>query len=168
MCRASNSGSEIIAGVDILSLARTGGWTTVTSNWPQAQYFDSPVYAGGRIFAVANIWCGGCSSPAFPPLPILANARTLARTPVDLGAVRPSLWLWNGRALVVAELGGYGKAAPRGRLGQLAAWDPVSRRRSVLPAAPGRPALGADPVFVADRLLVLTPDGGLLALGQRS
>jgi hypothetical protein len=67
-----------------------------------------------------------------------------------------SFWLWNGRAVLTGNVGSYG------RLGRVAAWDPRSRRWFTLAAAPGRPALSANPLWAGYRLLLLSATGNLL------
>jgi hypothetical protein len=166
--QASQGGSEIIVGVDVLALAPDGRWTKVTGNWPQEQTAESPTYANGQILGVFKIWCGPCFPVTIAPRPFLANAATLARTELSERLARPgtfgSFWLWNGRAVLTGEVGGYGKAARRGHLYRLAAWDPASRRWYVLQNPPHKPALAAKPIFAGGQLYVLTSNGTLLTL----
>jgi len=78
--------------------------------------------------------------------------------------VNAAFWLWNGRAVLTGNVDGYSRAAPRGRLGSMAAWDPRSRRWFMLAAALRRPALSANPLWAGYRLLLLTATGELLAI----
>jgi len=64
----------------------------------------------------------------------LADAGTLGLTTLSTGPlvtrppIEPPIWLWNGHAVLAANVAGYGKAAPDGQLGRLAAWSPLSHR----------------------------------------
>jgi hypothetical protein len=165
----SKRSSETISGVDLLALGSDGRWTDVTGNWPQGGTVESPSYANGQLLGVSNIWCGLCSHPGLAPRPFLASAATLARTePSEIRAPPTtfgSFWLWDGRAVLTGEVGGYSKAARRGQLLRLAAWDPAARRWYVFRnTPPHKPALGANPIFAGGQLLVLTSSGTLLTL----
>jgi len=168
--KTSKRSSEISSGVDVLALATDGRWADVTGDWPQAQTVESPSYAYGQILGVSNIWCHLCSRvEAIAPRPFLADAATLVRTEPSEFPRRPgtigSFWLWNGRAVLTGNVGATGKAAgPLGQLRWLAAYDPPARRWYRLSRPPGKPTLGANPIFAGGQLLVLTSDGALLSL----
>jgi hypothetical protein len=167
--KISKRSSEIISGVDVLARASDGRWANVTGNWPQGQTVESPSYANGQILGVSEIWCHLCSPPAITPHPFLADAATLTMTeprefPRRPGAIG-SFWLWNGRAFLTGNLGTSGKAAGSlGRRRWLAAYDPSASRWYRLTRPPGKPILGANPIFAGGQLLVLTADGALLSL----
>ena len=167
----TKNGGTIRSGIDVFSLGATGRWSTITGNWPQSRSVDSPVYASGRILIrPAQIWCGACPHPFGYSPAKLADAQTLALTAIPNGPlvtqppIQPPIWLWTGRAAIAANSGNATDAAPDGRLTKLAAYDPRTRHWYALPSPPGRPALGAAPIFAGDRLYVLTQTGALLSL----
>ncbi len=160
---------SVASGIDVLSLGRSG-WTTVTGHWPQHQTVDSPDFAGGAILlSPSQIWCGLCSHPGFENTARLADAGSLRLQSVPAGplvahqGLEPPIWLWNGASALAANSAGSGAAAPAGRLGRMAAWDPPSQRWFSLPSAPGRPPMAASPVWAGRELLLLTASGGLLS-----
>ena len=162
---AKKDGGTIRSGVDVYSLAPSGRWRDITGSWPQARSVDGPVSAGGKILIPpAQIWCGACPHPFGESPAKLADPRTLALTTIPespLGTrppIQPPIWLLTDSAVVA------GTTAPNGRLTQLAAYDPQSRRWYVLPSPPARPALAADPLPAGNRLFVLTQSGALLSL----
>jgi hypothetical protein len=172
--RTAKNGYSIGSGIDVLALGPSGRWANVTGRWPQRMDVHGPIYGRGSILIPAgHIWCGeGCHIPIGSSPARLADASTLALTTVAPGPLvghrasfeEPPIWLWSGGAVLAANLDYTAKNAPGGRLSKLAAWDPISRRWYVLPSAPGRPALGAGPIYANDRVLVLTQDGSLLSL----
>ncbi|MDR2984579.1 MAG: hypothetical protein LBV34_07030 [Nocardiopsaceae bacterium] len=167
--KTSKRSSGLIYGVDVLALASDGRWTNITGNWPQGQTVESPSYANGQILGVSEIWCGLCSPPAITPHPFLADAATLTRTEPSEFPRRPgaigSFWLWNGRAFLTGNFAVTGKVAGSlGPLRWLAAYDPPDRRWYRLSRPPGKPSLGANPIFAGDQLLALTSSGALLSL----
>ncbi|HEX6932309.1 MAG TPA: hypothetical protein VF162_09215 [Streptosporangiaceae bacterium] len=163
----------IRSGVDVLVLHH-GRWTTSTGGWPQHWIVEGAAFASFRILIPpGQFWCGDCPGPFGESPARLADAGTLALTTIPASplvthpTVEPPVWRWNGSSVLAADVSGYSKAAPNGRLGRLAAYDPLSRRWLVLPRAPGDPALAAAPVLDRRGLLVLTLDGRLLSLGKR-
>lgn len=170
----TKDGGTIYSGVDVLVL-RHGRWTTMTGHWPQHRVIEGATFANSRILIPpGQFWCGPCPAPFSQSPAMLADADSLALTAVPNSPlvtqplIQPPIWLWNGRAVLAADASGSSKSAPNGRLGALAAYDPLSRRWRTLPSAPDRPALAAPPMFAAQRLLVLTQNGGLLSLQKRS
>ena len=169
-----NGGGRVLSGVDVLVL-RHGRWTTATGGWPQQRVVDGAAFANFRILIPpGQFWCGDCPGPFGESPAKFADAGTLALTTIPDGPlvtqplIQPPLWLWNGSTVLAANESGYGNAAPNGRLGRLAAYDPWSHHWHVLPDAPGRPALAAAPIFARRQLLVLMLNGDLLALGKQS
>jgi len=170
----TKDGGTIYSGVDVLVL-RHGRWTTMTGHWPQHRVIEGAAFANSRILIPpGQFWCGPCPAPFSQSPAMLADAGSLALTAVPSSPLvtqpltQPPIWLWNGRAVLAADESGSSQSAPNGRLGALAAYDPLSRRWRTLPRAPDRPVLAAPPMFAAQRLLVLTQNGGLLSLQKRS
>jgi hypothetical protein len=162
----------IHSGVDVLEL-RHGRWTAMTGHWPQHRIVESAAFANFRILIPpGQFWCGPCPGPFSESPARFADAGSLALTtipdnPLTQPLTQPPIWLWNGSTVLAADESGFSTAAPGGRLGRLAAYDPWSRRWHLLPSAPGTPALAAPPVFATQQLLVLTQSGSLMALGKR-
>jgi len=171
--KVSANGYSVASGVDVLSLDRSGRWSTRTPGWPQHKVVDKPVYAAGRILVPpGQIWCGLCSHPPgyFPAQ--LADARTLTRTTVRSGPLvihaleQPSLWLWNGSCALAANMQSsrYVKGrVQRDWITQMAAFDPGANRWTSLTTPPGKPHLAASPIWADRRLLLLTASGGLMS-----
>jgi hypothetical protein len=169
----TKSGGTILSGVDVLVL-RDGNWTTETGHWPQHRLVDGAAFANFRILIPpGQFWCGDCPGPFSESPARFADPTTLALTTIQNSPlvtqrfIQPPVWLWNGNTVLAANEAGGGDAAPDGRLGRLAAYDPRSRRWHVLPSAPGNPALAAPPVFAVQQLLVLQLNGTLLSLEKQ-
>jgi hypothetical protein len=186
----ANGSGTVRSGVDVLEL-RNGRWRAVTAHWPQRRVTQGAAFAKtgrwpqhwtvqGAEFAEflilippGRFWCGACPGPYVESPARFADAGSLALTTipdsplVTKPTVQPTVWLWNGYAVLAADESGYSKAAPGGRLGRLAIYDRWSHRWHLLPNPPGNPALAAPPLFATQQLLVLTQRGDLLALGRR-
>lgn len=164
--RLSKRSWETYSGVDVLALDSTGHWTNVTGRWPQHWVVGSPVYAGGQILIPpGQIWCGLCSHPAGDnSRPLVASSSTLALTTIPAGPVdspyQPvQFWLWNGIAVVAANVVN-ADSQGTGRE-QLAAWDPATGQWRRLPSPPGLVQLSDSPVWAGNQLLELTDTGAL-------
>jgi hypothetical protein len=156
-------------GVDVLALGQDGTWRDVTGNWPQHLTVDSPAYAGEQtLIPPSPIWYGRRGAPdTILSRPRLANSSTLALTTIPVGPLGslsplyrpPSFWLWNGRAVVTANVG------PAGGQGigreRLAAWDPASGQWHRLPSLPGSVQISDSPLWAGPQLLELTDAGAL-------
>jgi hypothetical protein len=147
----------------------------MTGHWPQHRFIDGAQFANYQILIPpGQFWCGACPGPFGDSQASLADAGSLALTTipdsplVTQPAVQPPIWLWNGYTAFAADEAGYTKAAPGGRLGRMAVYNPESRRWHLLPNAPGKPALAAPPIFATQQLVVLTQSGDLLSLGKRA
>ncbi len=146
----------------------------MTDHWPRHRVIEGAAFANFRILIPpGQFWCGTCPGPFGESPARFAEPATVALTAtpdsplVTQPLIQPPIWLWNGNTVLAANVSGYSKAAPNGRLGRLAAYDPSLRRWHLLPRAPGRPALAAPPIFSVQQLLVLTLDGGLLSLQKQ-
>lgn len=167
----TNQGGAIYSGVDVLVL-RHGQWTAMTGHWPQHRIIEGATFADFRILIPpGQYWCGSCPAPFSESPARFADAGSLALTTIPDSPLvtqplfQPPIWLWNGKTVLAANIDNAGNG-PVGRLGRLAAYDPLSRRWYVLPRAPGRPALGAGPIFADHQVMVLGLDGALLSLGK--
>lgn len=170
----AKGGFAIHSGVDVLVLRRDQ-WTTSTGHWPQHRIVEGATFANYQILIPpGQYWCGTCPAPFSESPARFADAGNLALTTIPNSPlvteplIQPPIWLWNGSTVLAADESGYGAAAPGGRLGRLAAYDPRTRHWHLLPNAPGKPALAAPPIFATEQLLVLTQSGKLIALGKRS
>lgn len=153
-------------GADVLALGHDGIWRDVTGNWPQHWTVDNPAYAGDQILIPPSpIWYGRRPTPAnILSRPHLANSATLALTTIPVGplgslSMPPSFWLWNGSAVVAANVGPAGSQGT-GREG-LAAWDPANGQWRRLPSPPASVQLSDSPVWADSQLLELTDSGAL-------
>ncbi len=171
--KISKNGYSVSSGIDVLSLDRSGRWSTVTGNWPQHTVVENPAYGSGKILIPSGqIWCGLCSHPYGDSPAKLADADTLGLTSVPAGPlasrdfIEPSIWLWNGSSALAANVG-TPWSEPAGVhmawISQMAAFDPASRRWHALPVPPGRALIAANPLWAGRQLLLLTEGGGLLS-----
>ncbi|MHB1875381.1 MAG: Kelch repeat-containing protein [Streptosporangiaceae bacterium] len=156
-------------GTDVLALGPSRAWRNVTGHWLQSPNpVSSPAYTGSKILmSPGQFWCGLCSHPyvAFPGY--FADPVTLHRTPIPAGPIGQSgpAYLWTGRAILAvntsATIGA--PAGPAMRPGDIALFDPATRRWQRLPAAPGQPGPALTPLWTGTQLLYLATDGSLLA-----
>jgi hypothetical protein len=158
------------SGVDVFRLGASGAWANVTGSWPQAHTVDTPIFTGTKILlAPGQIWCGACSHPApFNEHGYLVDPKTLRRTPIPHGPLDdlgPQI-LWTGAAEISFNLGGE-ISGPDVKVlpGDIAIWNPTTRRWSRGPRAP-RQLDGTPAVPNGNRLYVLAHDGSLLAYGR--
>jgi hypothetical protein len=169
----SDSGYGGGSGVDVLSLDRSGRWSTIARGWPQHETVDNPSYAAGRILVrPGHLWCGLCGSPVVGFAAQLADARTRRLWTIPSGPFalhqfeQPPVWLWNGRSVIAATqvsnyLRGQGQLV---WITQMAAFDPVTWRWiTKLPVPPGQPPVAANPIWAGRQLLLITASGGLLS-----
>lgn len=169
--QAGNS-EKIWSGVDVLTLGR-GRWTTITGDWPQERVVEDPTFASGQILIPpGQIWCGWCPGPPRESQATLADSGTLALTTLPYGPlakplIEPPIWLWNGRTVVAGQIAPSMSSAPNGNvltwLSRMAAYDPATGRWTVLPGPHGTVFMGANPLWAGRELLLLTPNGDLLA-----
>lgn len=171
--RAAKTGANTYAlysGVDVYRLGPSDTWSNVTGAWPQHQTVDQPISTGTQILlAPGQIWCGACSHP--PPFNAHGyevDPSTLRVTPIPHGPLDdlgPEI-TWTGSAEISFNLGGEiigptEKVLP----GDIAIWNPSSRRWSRGPRAP----LQTDDVagvWSGKRFYVLAHDSTLLAYGR--
>jgi hypothetical protein len=154
------------SGVDVLRLAGNE-WATVTGRWPQHHTVDHPTYTGREIVVgPGQIWCGACSHP--PPIGehgYTADPESLAITPIPAGPLDDlGPWIgWTGRAEISLNASGE-MTGPHVhvRPGDVAFWDPRSKRWTRGPRAPRPLEPATQPVWGASRLFVLAADGRVL------
>jgi hypothetical protein len=169
----SPTSGTVYSGLDVLSLGRHGGWTTVTGGWPQHKVVEGPVYGGGQILIPpGQIWCGTCSHPAADFPAQLVDPATLARTTVPDGPLvahplfQPPIWLWNGRAALAANTLSPAKYVPNGPadwLSKMATYDPKTEAWTTLPVPAGQQIIAANPLWADRDLLLLMSSGALLS-----
>ena len=159
------------SGVDIFRLGPSGTWSNVTDSWPQGHTVDSPIFTGTKILlAPGQIWCGACSHPApFDEHGYLVDPKTLRRTPIPHGPLDdlgPQI-IWTGAAEISFNAGGeitgpHVKVLP----GDIAIWNPQTRRWARGPKAPRQLIYDAPAVWSGRQLFALAQDGHLLAYGH--
>ncbi len=159
------------SGVDVFRLRALGTWIRVTGSWPQDHTVDEPVFTGSRILlAPGQIWCGACSHPApFNEHGYLVDPRTLRRTPIPHGPLDdlgPQI-IWTGAAEISLNAGGeitgpHVKVLP----GDMAIWNPQTRKWARGPRAPRQLIYDAPAVWSGRQLFALAQDGHLLAYGH--
>jgi hypothetical protein len=168
----SNGGHSVASGIDLLSVGRRHGWSTVARRWLQHRAVYGPVYAGGQIFLLpSQIYCGLCSHPFFEYPARLVDPTTLAISQVPAGPLaghpggQADLWLWTGRAVIAGDQreASWVPATAESRLWipKLAAYDPAADRWLML-TAPPRDTIAAAPVWAGRQLFLLTGAGTLL------
>ena len=158
-------------GVDVLRLDLSGSWQNVTDHWPQAHTVDDPVFTGTKILlAPGQIWCGACSHPApFNEHGYIVDPKTLRRTPIPHGPLDdlgPQI-IWTGTAEISLNASGeitgpHVKVLP----GDIAIWNPHTRRWARGPRAPRQLTYDAPAVWSGRQLFALAQDGHLLAYGR--
>jgi hypothetical protein len=169
--KTSENGYAISSGLDVLALGPDGRWKTVTGGWPQHRSVEDPVYSNGTIFVPpGQIWCGTCSHPYFDYPAHLTDAATLAQRAVPGGplaqhpGIEPSVWLWNGRCALAANVSTSGPdPAQRAWISQMAVFDPQADQWTSLPVPGGRTPFATNPLWAGRELLLLTANGRLLA-----
>jgi hypothetical protein len=168
------NGGTILSGVDVRVLHdHISQWTRMTGQWPQHRVVEGAAFANFRILIPPGQYWHGGPGPSGESPARFADAGSLTLTAIPDSPLvtqpghQPPIWLWNSNTVLAADVSGYSKAAPNGRLGSLAAYDFYSGRWHVLRRVPGESALATAPFFAEQQLLVLTLDGRLLFLGQR-
>ena len=160
-------GNSLYWGVDVEALTRDGRWHDVTGRWPQDHTLDGFAYTRrGILVSPSEFWCGLCPGPyvAFPGF--FANPVTLHRTAIKAGPLGQAvpLFIWTGRAIIAVNLNAsVDGPGVRIRPDDMATYNPATKRWFRLAAAPGRPAVSANPVWTGTELLTLTDRGHLLA-----
>jgi hypothetical protein len=157
------------SGVGVFRLGRSGAWTNVTDHWPQGHTVDEPIFTGSAILvAPGQIWCGLCSHPApFDEHGYQVDPKTLRITHLPHGPLDdlgPQI-IWTGAAEISFNSGGEITGPHISILpGDIAIWNPTTRRWSRGPRAPLQ--IGdALAVSSGERLYVLAQNGRLLAYG---
>jgi hypothetical protein len=156
----------IYSGVDAFRLTRAGRWARATG-WPRHQPVEDPIFTGRKVLvAPTGIWCGACSPPfdsnehGYAVDPQTLHRNQLPHGPLD--DTHPQI-LWTGRSELTLNFDTE-TSGPGGRIepGDIAAWNPLTRRWTRGPRAPR--ALGDAPaLWNGKRLLVMAQDGHLLA-----
>jgi hypothetical protein len=168
----SSAGPGGQSGVDVLSLGADGIWRDVTGRWPQRVTVTAPLFTGTAILVPpGQVWCGNLCSPPYTSFPgYFADPVTLARTGIPagpLGNLDPA-FVWTGRAVIAVNEDasvGTGSSHLTVGPGDMALFDPGTRRWQRLPRPPGYPRLSAVlPVWAGTELLAITARGQLLAL----
>ncbi|MGO9789902.1 MAG: hypothetical protein ACLP8S_10540 [Solirubrobacteraceae bacterium] len=157
------------SGVDVFRLRASGTWINVTGSWPQHHTVDEPVFTGQQILlAPGQIWCGLCSHPGpFNEHGYLVDPRTLRLTaipPGPLDDLGPQI-IWTGAAEISLNAGGEitGPSHVRVLPGDIAIWNPQTRRWTRGPRAPRQLIYDAAAVWSGGQLFALAQDGHLLA-----
>jgi hypothetical protein len=168
----SSAGPGGQSGVDVLSLGADGIWRDVTGRWPQRVTVTAPLSTSTAILVPpGQVWCGNLCSPPYTSFPgYFADPVTLARTGIPagpLGNLDPA-FVWTGRAVIAVNEDasvGTGSSHLTVGPGDMALFDPGTRRWQRLPTPPGYPRLSAVlPVWAGTELLAITARGQLLAL----
>jgi hypothetical protein len=145
-------------------------WQNVTGSWPQAHTVEGAIFTGSNILlAPGQIWCGACSHPApFNEHGYIVDPRTLRLTAIPHGPLDdlgPQI-VWTGAAEISLNAGGE-ITGPRVKIlpGDIAIWNPQTRRWSRGLRAPRRLIYDAPAVWSGRQLFALAQDGHLLAYG---
>jgi hypothetical protein len=158
------------SGIDVYRLLSSGTWSNVTGSWPQHQTVTTPIFTGTQVLlAPGQDWCGACSQP--PPFdehgdqvnPTTLRLRAIPHGPLDdLG---PQI-IWTGTAEISFNHSGQITGpAENVRPGDIAIWNPTTRRWARGPRAPKQ--IGDAPaVWSGHQLLVLAEDDALLSYGN--
>jgi hypothetical protein len=146
-------------GTDVLAMNLRGAWRNVTGTWPQGIQSGLTVTSDGIMVTPGGYWCGDlCTGFQTSGAAYFANPATLALTRIPAGPLSElepgSLeFVWAGHAIIAVSASG-----------DLAMYDPATRRWSGLPATPGHPQPTSVSIWTGTELLTLTMAGKLLAL----
>jgi hypothetical protein len=162
----------IYSGIDVFRLIGSGHWTNVTGHWPQHETVGNPIFTGRQILLPpGQIWCGLCSHPApFNEHGNLVDPSTLRITQIPHGPLDdldPNV-VWTGTEEIAVNLGGEIGGPPRQRVlpGDVAIWNPATRRWWRGPRAPRALQYDIPPIWDGSHMLVLATGGRLLAFGR--
>jgi hypothetical protein len=159
-------------GVDVLTMTAAGVWRNVTDRWPQAIAYGTTATGDGVLDTPGDLWCGDLCTGVFTD-----NDRSYFVNPVSLAATRIPAgpfgalesgelnWVWAGDAILTVDAEP-NPDGPSGRpilSGDMAMFDPATRRWTGLPATPGHPPLAGSSVWTGTELLNLTEGGALFA-----
>ena len=171
---AVNSGQKQEGGwgIDVLALNARGAWRNVTGTWPQGEGYELTATSDGIMVAPGGYWCGDlCTGfPTSGADAYFANPATLALKRIPAGPLSELFpgsfsFVWAGDAIIDVSTV-YGPDGSPGHYilsGDMAMYDPATRRWTTLPATPGHPMITATPVWTGTELLTLTTAGALLA-----
>ena len=158
-------------GVDELAMNSAGTWRNITRQWPQDLVYGTAATSDGVLATPGSSWCGDLCTGLFTDSEHsdLVNPATLTTTQIPAGPFSSLqagdlAWAWADGALITMDMvdGADGPVAHPLLSGDMAQYNPATRRWSDLPAAPGHPPL-ANPVWTGAELLTVTTNGQLLA-----
>jgi hypothetical protein len=159
-------------GIDVLAMNSSGVWRNVTGRWPQGTAFELSATSDGIMVAPGGYWCGDlCTGFGTSGADAyFANPATLALTRIPAGPLSELSpgsfdFVWAGDAIIAVSSvsGGTGPTAHPILPGDMAMFDPATRRWTELPATRGHQEITSDPVWTGTELLTLTTKGQLLA-----
>jgi hypothetical protein len=167
--RISRNTSTVYSGVDVFRLRRGAMvWRDVTGAWPRDQSVSQPIFTGTKVLiAPSGIWCGICHGPApHNEHGYLVDPRTLRLTRLPHGPLDDAnpQYLWTGASIAALDFGTEIGGSENVRPGDIAFWNPRTRRWT---RGPGAPKTFSDmpAVWAKSQLLVLSQRGSLLAYG---
>ena len=142
-------------------------WRNVTGTWPQSVAYGLTATSHGIMVAPGDYWCGDlCTGfPTSGADAYFANPATLARKRIPAGRsaslTRPSSLSSGGRERDHRRQHGVRprRLAWSRHSGDMAMYDPATKRWTTLPATPGHPMITATPVWTGTKLLTLTTSG---------
>ena len=159
-------------GTDVLAMNARGAWRNFTGRWPQGTQFGLTATSDGIMVAPGEYWCGDlCTGyPTSGADAYFANPATLALKRIPAGPLSeldPGFldFVWAGDAIIAVStvIGRDGSPGHSILSGDMALYDPATRRWSDLPATPGHPAVASTPVWTGTELLTIASAGTLFA-----
>jgi hypothetical protein len=159
-------------GVDVLTMTAAGAWRNVTGRWPQAIAYGTTATGDGVLDTPGDSWCGDLCTGFFTNNdhsyfvnPVTLAARRIPAGPFAALESGDLNWVWAGDAILTvdAEPNPDGPTGHYILSGDMAMYDPATKRWTALPATPGHPPLAGSSVWTGTELLNLTESGALFA-----